>query len=439
MVEMTLDLIKRSKAEGLVYRYIERNRSVSSTMEGPERILERARDGLGIVVIKDGRKAVVSLANPSEEDIKNGVKKALDLAKFMEPDDGNVVSDEKDYEEIPGLYDESVEKVDLADLKEMSLSMVDEARKFDERVKFVRSASVGISVVEEVVGTTKGVLKRVKFSEASASIMCSAVDQSGGSMGYKMKGGRNLKELSPLEVARLAAKSAVEGLGAEVEKTGIYDIVFDPDAIAMIFFYAYIPFSGENIYKRASFLKPEDIGKKLFSENLTLMNDPRDPEKLGSIPFDSEGTNTRKFAIVENGVLKSFLHNLYSARKLNMKPTGNAFVRSFKSSPGISPVNLHLVANSKREEIISSVDKGIYVENVMGVHTSDPVSGRFSIQISGKLIENGEFVKPIRGMALSGTLSELLSAIEMVANDYNHYGPVSGSTVLVRGMSVGGK
>ena len=293
--------------------------------------------------------------------------------------------------------------------------------------------------MEETVGTTEGVLKSAKISEASASIMCSAVDRNGGSMGYKMRGGRSLEELDPIGVAKLAAKSAVEGLGAEVEKTGIYDIVFDPDAVAMIFFYAYLPFSGENVYKKASFLKPDDIGKKLFSENLTMINDPRDPKKLGSIPFDSEGTNTRKFALVENGVLKSFLHNLYSSKKLGMKPTGNAFVRSFRSSPGISPVNLYLVSNSKRDEIISSVKKGIYVENVMGVHTSDPVSGRFSVQISGKLIEGGKFVKPVRGMALSGTLGELLSAVDMVADDYNHYGPVSGSTVLVRGMSVGGK
>ncbi len=373
MVEMILDMIKKNGAEGLVYRYVEKSRSVSSTMEGPERILERFRDGIGIIVIKDGRKAVVSLASPTEEDARRGVEKALDMTKFTEPDDGNVVSDEKDYEDIPGIYDESVENITLSDLKEISLSMVDEAKKFDERIKFVRSASVGISVVEETVGTTRGVLKSTKISEVSASIMCSAVDEKGGSMGYKMKGGRSMEELDPVGVAKLAAKSAVEGLGAEVEKTGIYDIVFDPDAVAMMFFYAYLPFSGENVYKKSSFLKPDDIGKKLFSEKLTMINDPRDPKKLGSIPFDSEGTNTREFAVVENGVLKSFLHNLYSAKKLGMEPTGNAFVRSFRSSPGISPVNLYMKANSKREDIISSVSKGIYVENVMGVHTSDPV------------------------------------------------------------------
>ncbi len=439
MVEFAIELIKRSGADGLVYRYLEISRSVSSTMEGPERILERVRDGLGIVVIKDGKKAVVSLADPSEEDVKSAVEKALSLSSFAEPDDGNVVSDEGDFESIEGLYSESVKDVTLADLKKTSLEMVEEAKRYDPRIKFIRSASVGISIVEQTVGTTKGVLKNARVSEVSTSIMCSAVDKSGGSMGYKMRGGRSFEELNPLEVARDAAKSAVEGLGAEVERTGIYDIVFDPDAIAMLFFYAYQPFSGENIYKKSSFLKPEDLGEKLFSENLTLVNDPRDPRKLGSIPFDTEGTNTRKFSIIENGVLRSFLHNLYSAKKLGMQPTGNAFSMSFRSAPRISPVNLHMVANTRREDVISSVDKGIYVESVMGVHTLDPVSGRFSVQISGKLIENGKFTKPIRGMALSGDLKGLLSSIEKVADDYIHYGPVSGSTTLVRGMSVGGK
>ncbi len=436
---MTVDLIKKSGAEGLVYHHREVSRSVSSTIEGPERILERVRDGIGIVVVKDGRKAFVSVSSPSEEKIKEAVEKALQLASLTEPDDGNVVSNERDFEPIDGIYDESVERVTLADLKEVSLKMVEEARSFDPRIKFIRSASVGVSIIEQTVATTKGVVKSYKETHTSASIMCSAIDQSGGSMGYKMKGERNLQELDPLKVARMAAESAVKGLGAEVEKTGVYDIVFDPDAIAMLFFYAFQPFSGENVYKKSSFLKPEDVGKKLFSENVSLLNDPRDPKKLGSVPFDSEGVNTRKFYIVENGVLKGFLHNLYSAKKLGMEPTGNAFADSFRSSPRISPVNLHFAANSTRDEVISSVDRGIYVEHMMGVHTLDPVSGRFSVQISGFLIEKGELKKPIRGMALSGYLKELLSAIEKVADDYSHYGPVSGSTVLVRGLSVGGK
>jgi len=137
--------------------------------------------------------------------------------------------------------------------------------------------------------------------------------------------------------------------------------------------------------------------------------------------------------------LKSFMHNLYSAKRLNMEPTGNAIARSFKREPSIMPLNMRLEANSKREEVLQSVKKGIYVNHMMGVHTLDPVSGRFSVQISGFLIENGSFVKPVRGMALSGYLKDFLNGVDLIANDYVHYGIFSGSTTLVRGLSVGGK
>ncbi len=439
MIDIVLDMIKRGKAQGLVYEVKSTSKSVSSSAEGLERIQEKISEGMGIIVIKDGRKAFVSVASPDEEKLKNAVDQALQMVKFVEPDDGNVISSESELEPIPGLYDPSVESEDLSHLKDLSMEMVKTAMEYDPRVKFVRSASVSVSVEEYRVVTTEGVDKSVKISRASSSIMCSAVDESGGSMGYSTRIGRNVDEISPRSVAEMAAEQAVSGLGAEVEKTGVYDIVLDPDVVATLFFFAYQPFSGENVFKKSSFLKVEDIGKRLFSEKLSILNDPRDPKLVGSIPFDSEGTNTRRFYVVENGILKSFFHNLYSAKKLGMEPTGNAFSRSFRSVPAIDPVNLKLEANATREEILSSVERGIYVVHMMGVHTMDPVSGRFSVQIAGHMIENGGLTKPIRGMALSGYLKDFLSNVEMVGDDYVHYGPVSGSTVLVREMNVGGK
>ncbi len=439
MVEMVIDLLKKKGAEGLVYRISNKNRSVSSTIEGPERIFERITEGIGIVAFLDGKKAFVSVANPTEESLKEAVETAVEMAKFTEADDGNVVSDEVEFEPVEGLYDESVEEYDLAKLKEISLGLVEKAKNYDPRIKFIRGASATISTEEVEVATTKGVNKHEKTSMAQVFIMCSAVDEKGGSMGYKFRIARSLKSFDPYEVAIEAAEEAVGGLGAEVERTGVYDIIFSPETIAMLFNYGMWSFSGEVVYKKSSFLKKEDIGKKLFSEKLSLVNDARNPQFMGASAFDAEGTNTKKFYVVENGVLKSFFHNLYSAKKLEMSPTGNASVRSFRSSPSVSPMNLRMESNSSKEEIFASVKKGIFVTHMMGVHTLDPVSGRFSVQISGYLVENGKKVKPIRGMALSGKLSELLSNIELIADDYKDYGSVIGSTILVRGMSVGGK
>ena len=439
LVEFAIEKIKEKKAEGLVFRMLDISRSVSSTMEGPERIIERRREGLGMVVIKDGKRVFVNVSDLSEESVERAIEQAIQMCEYVQADDGNIVSDDVETREQEGFYVESVEKVDLAKLKDLSLSMVEKAKGYDPRIKFIRGASVGINVVEQEVATTRGVHKRFKATAVQASAMCSAIDKSGGSMGFWWAVGRSFDDLDPLSVAEKAAKRAVDGLGAEVEKTGVYDVIFDPSAIALLFMNAFLPFSGEEIYKKSSFLKPDDIGKKLFGDKVSLVNDPTDPKLVGSMPFDSEGTNTRKFYIVENGVLKSFFHNLYSATKLGMKPTGNAVARSFRREPSIMPLNLRFEANAKREDVLSAVERGIYVTNMMGVHTLDPVSGRFSVQISGFLVENGEFKKPIRGMALSGYLKDLLSGVDMVADDYVHFGPVSGSTVLVRGMSVGGR
>ncbi len=86
-----------------------------------------------------------------------------------------------------------------------------------------------------------------------------------------------------------------------------------------------------------------------------------------------------------------------------------------------------------------NVPKALYVTNIMGMHTADPVSGRFSVQISGRLIENGEFVRSFRGMTLAGTLEELLNNLEYIGSDFKYLGPIAGSTMLIRDLSVGGK
>ncbi|MCD6449445.1 MAG: TldD/PmbA family protein [Thermotogaceae bacterium] len=439
MVEVVVNLLRKKGAEGLAYKISKNNRSVSSTIEGPERIFERITEGIGIVAFVDGKKAFVSVANPAEENLKEAVETAIEMAKFTEADDGNVVSDDVEFDPIEGLYDKSVEKYDLAKLKEISLGLVERAKSYDPRIKFIRGASATVSTQEIKVMTTKGVDKHEKVSMAQVFIMCSAVDEKGGSMGYKFRIARSLESFDPYEVATEAAEEAIGGLGAEVEKTGVYDIILSPETIAMLFSIGMWSFSGEVVYKKSSFLKKEDIGKKLFSENVSLINDAKNPKFMGASSFDAEGTNTKRFYVVENGVLKSFFHNLYSAKKLGMSPTGNAAIDSFRSAPSVSPMNLRMEANANREKIFESVKKGIYVTHMMGAHTLDPVSGRFSVQISGYLVEDGKKVKPIRGMALSGTLSELLSSIELVADDYKDYGSVVGSTTLVRGMSVGGK
>jgi PmbA protein len=197
------------------------------------------------------------------------------------------------------------------------------------------------------------------------------------------------------------------------------------------------PLSGENVYKGKSFLK-DRLGEKVANNVVNLIHDPMNGSAPLIASFDNEGTNTSRFNIIENGVLKSYLHSIYSANKFNTKPTGNSFAYIESPNPSIGTINMHLISNKTRKEIIN-VPKALYVTNIMGLHTADPISGRFSVQISGRVIENGEFVGSFRGMTLAGTLQELLNNLESVGSDFKYFGNVAGSTTLIRNLSVGGK
>ncbi|MPN53979.1 Metalloprotease PmbA [bioreactor metagenome] len=164
----------------------------------------------------------------------------------------------------------------------------------------------------------------------------------------------------------------------------------------------------------------------------------------GSAPyvssFDAEGTNTKKFDFIRNGVLMTYAHNLYSAEKMDCKPTGIAFA-SLGGNPSIGTINMHLLSTNTRNDILSGYksEKALYITQVMGLHTADPISGRFSIQISGQVVENGQFTKSFRGMTMAGTLQEMLENIVMVGSDFKYMGSVAGSTTLIKNMSIGGK
>ncbi|HOB16357.1 MAG TPA: metallopeptidase TldD-related protein, partial [Defluviitoga sp.] len=130
--------------------------------------------------------------------------------------------------------------------------------------------------------------------------------------------------------------------------------------------------------------------------------------------------------------------SIYSANKFNTKPTGNSFAFADNPIPSIGTINMHLISNKTRKEIMN-IPNALYVTNIMGLHTADPISGRFSVQISGRVIKDGEFVGSFRGMTLAGTLQELLTNLESVGSDFKYLGTVAGSTTLIRDLSVGGK
>jgi PmbA protein len=277
------------------------------------------------------------------------------------------------------------------------------------------------------------------YEGTNFSLGVAPIAQDDGSMqiGYWYTSNRRFAKLEDAEATGVtAAKRAVRRLGARKIKTTRAPIVFDPDMAAGLIRTLASAASGPSLYKGASFLV-DSLGTEVASPAVTIIDDGRMPGGLGSKPFDGEGLPTNRKNLVEKGVLKTYLLDAYSARKLKMQPTGNAS-RSVGAAPGVSTTNLYLEPGSYTpEQIIGSVKSGLYLTEMIGFGVN-LVTGDYSRGAGGMWIENGEFAHPVQEVTIAGNLKEMFRAVEMIGNDLRWRSPVASPTLKIAEMTIAG-
>jgi PmbA protein len=192
--------------------------------------------------------------------------------------------------------------------------------------------------------------------------------------------------------------------------------------------------SSENVQKGKSLLSGK-LGEKVISNRINIIDNGLLRGKLGSSPVDDEGVLCREKSLIREGILLGYLYNTYTAKKDGVSSTGNAVRRGFSGLPSVGISNLYIEAVSKTnvmglKEIFKSVDKCLYVTEAMGVHTANPVSGEFSIGISGLWIEKGEIAFPVKEAVISGNVLSLFDNIEAVGDDLIFFGSIGTPSLL---------
>jgi PmbA protein len=277
------------------------------------------------------------------------------------------------------------------------------------------------------------------YEGTSFSLAVAPIAQEDGSMqiGYWYTANRRFAKLEDAESTGItAAKRAVRRLGARKIKTTRAPIVFDPDMASGLIRTLASAASGPSLYKGASFLEGR-LGTEIASPMVTIIDDGRMPGGLGSKPFDGEGLPTNRKNLVEQGALKTYLLDTYSARKLKMQPTGNAS-RSVGAPPGVSTTNLYLEPGAYTpEQIIGSVQSGFYLTEMIGFGVN-LVTGDYSRGAGGMWIENGEFAHPVQEVTIAGNLKEMFRAVEMVGNDLHWRSSVASPTLKIAEMTIAG-
>jgi PmbA protein len=214
-------------------------------------------------------------------------------------------------------------------------------------------------------------------------------------------------------------------------------VVFDQLTARTLISNIFEAVEGESIYRKASFLAGK-LGERVASENVTIVDDSTIAGLFGTSPFDDEGVPTRRTVVIDRGILKSFLLNTYTARKLGLRTTGNA-ARGLTGNASVGHGNLYLEKGERSpDDIIRGIAKGLYVTELIGSGVNS-VTGDYSRGAAGLWIENGEFAYPVSEITIASTLQQMLMDIAVIGSDLEFRGSIASPTLVVGEMTVSGQ
>ena len=307
------------------------------------------------------------------------------------------------------------------------------------------SSTQGISECNRIaIYNSKGL--DLSYVNQCAGMICVAVVSDGAEMSnhFAVK----LGQLDTIDTQALTAKAvrgALAKMGGREVTTGIYPVVFDPKAMSdLLKTYSGI-FSSESAQKGMSQLAGKE-GTVIAAPIVTIVDDPFHPENPMPIHFDAEGSPTVCKKVVEKGVLNTLLYNLKTAHKAGKATTGNAAKGGYNAPVAVRPFTMYIAPGENTEaQLLRQAGNGIYITELEGLHSgANPVSGDFSLQSAGYLIEDGQLGSRIKGFTVAGNFYELLKKITAVA-DNTQLPMALGMTafgapsVLVDGLSIAGK
>ena len=307
------------------------------------------------------------------------------------------------------------------------------------------SAAEGYSIHTELaICNSKGL--DLHHENDNTAMMIAAVVSDNGEMAdkYILKVG-DLSTMDFNALGQKAVKAALTKLGGEPPKTGNYPIVFAPDAMSDLLSTFSSAFSSETAQKGLSKLAGKE-GTMVASTLVDLIDDPFHADNPSPRPFDAEGSATYAKHLIQNGELKTLLYNLKTAALAGKETTGNASKAGYNSSIGVRPFTLYLAPGEETEEaLLSRAGNGIYIESLSGLHAgADPVTGDFSLQSAGYLIEDGKKTTYVKSFTVAGNFFDLLQNITAIANNFELPNAISSTafgsaSVLVEGLTVAGK
>ncbi len=420
---------------------------------------------------KEGqRTASTSSSDLSAESLERLVSGAVELARITTPDPFAGLPEPGEFgQHDPAgqhLFFEDVMQQEPSARIETARAVEAAAMAYDTRIQNSAGGDYDASTFHKVLLNSRGFTGEYRRTYCGFSAQPIAQDAAGRMQrNYWYSSARSTRLLEdPTVIGQEAARRALRRLGARRVPTQQAPVVFSPEIARSIIGNLFEAVNADAVYRHATFLA-DKLGEQVAGENVTVINDGtmvfdhtapggpfmRDRQNahewgeqetvrtggFGTAPFDGEGLPTRRTVLIERGVLKNYVANTYTARKLGIRSTGNAS-RSLASNPGIGAGNFFLEPGTLTpEQIIGDVRSGLYVTETMGFGVN-LVTGDYSQGAAGLWIENGELAYPVEEITIAGNLKEMYRNITAIGSDLTFRTSAAAPTLRIDGMTIAG-
>ncbi len=402
--------------------YFVKENSEKIEVEGKDIRLTSAgySSGYGIRVLKDFRLGFYYTTELSEE----ALNKSLEIAEVARRDENFCLPSEKNYPEVEGIYDKRIEELEIHEAKEYLSSMLHKAEDYKVRVT---TAAISWEYYTTEIYNTHGVEARSTGTDIFAYLSTVAGDIDESSTGLYYDASRKL-DLDFEDIGREASSLAKKSLNPEKIETGNYTIALKPMAVAELLENALIPsFNADNVQRQRSILSGKK-GEKLFG-NLSIIDDGTLEAGLLSSRMDDEGKATERKVLVDRGVLKDFLYDCYTAKKEGRESNGSASRGSYSSLPKVDASNFILSCKES-----STIDAELVINGLIGAHTSNSITGDFSVEVSNAYLKD----KPVKKAIISGNVFELIKSISAFGKDKKQFSNVVSPSIEFENIRVVG-
>lgn len=432
--EFAFRLLEGARKSGadLAEVYLKSSRGLSvEVREQKTDALESSADfGYSLRVIRD-RRLGFSFAT-AQEDADSVVARAVEASRWTVQDQ---------WLDLPGpsgqpslhIFDEAIASMSVGEGIEKALRIEKAALEADPRIRKVRKASASFSQREGLIVNSRGLEKAYSATACSAQITVVAENGDDSQMAWDFEGSRFLSDVVFEEVGKRAATRALLLLGAKTMSSVKSCVILD-NSVATEFLGIFSSLlSSESVQKGKSLLAHRQ-GEEVVNPLVSIVDDGLLEHRLGSRPFDDEGVPTSRKYLIKDGVVQGFLYNVYTAKKDGVTSTGNAVRGGFSGLPTVGPTNLYIPASpssSGPEDLCRVMGRGLYITDAMGIHTANPISGEFSIGVSGLWIEGGSVQYPVKEAVISGNILDLFRKVSSVGSDLRFYGNAGSPSLLI--------